>query len=178
MNDNIINIEIPLSKSKIILLLITSIVFVLLGLLFVIDPSRFITVFIKNQIFISIVGYISITFFGFGIYVFMTRLIQTKPGLIITDKGIIYDTNDNTNGFIDWSSITKISTIKIYRQRMIMIHVNNPDEFINSQVKAFKRKLMTFNQNNYGAPIGLTASGFAISFDSLHKLILDRFNNR
>ncbi len=176
MNDNLTNIEIPVSKSKTIRLLIISTTFVLIGVFFVIDPIRFLTIWVQNPIIISVVGYISILFFGFGIFVFISRLFQTRPGLIITDKGIIYDTKDNINGFIDWSRITKISTINIYRQRMIMIHVDNPDEFIKSQDKAIKRKLMAFNQNNYGAPIGLTASGFAISFDSLLKLIMDRFS--
>jgi hypothetical protein len=174
MSDSLTNIEIPVSKSKTIWLLIISTAFVLIGVLFVIDPTRFLTIWVQNPIIISVVGYSSILFFGFGIFVFISRLFQTRPGLIITDKGILYDTKDNVNGFIAWGNITNVSIIKIYRQQLIMLHVDNPDEFIKSQQKAIKRKLMSFNQNNYGAPIGLTASGFAISTDSLYKTITDR----
>lgn len=174
MSDSLTNIEIPVSKTKTIWLLIISTAFVLIGVLFVIDPTRFLTIWVQNPIIISVVGYSSILFFGFGIFVFISRLFQTRPGLIITDKGILYDTKDKVNGFIAWGNITNVSIIKIYRQQLIMLHVDNPDEFIKSQQKAIKRKLMSFNQNNYGAPIGLTASGFAISTDSLYKTITDR----
>lgn len=174
MSDNLTNIEIPVSKSKTIWPLVISTIFVLIGVFFVIDPTRFLTFWAQSPVIISVLGYISILFFGFGVFVFISRLFQTRPGLIITDKGLMYDTKDNVDGFIDWSRITNISIIKINRQQLIMVHVDNPDEFIKSQQKAIKRKLMTFNQNNYGAPIGLTASGFATSTDSLFQLITDR----
>ena len=176
MNEVLNRIEIPVSKSKTILLLLGSIGFVLIGILFVIDPSKFISIKATNSTYIFLLGFVSIIFFGFGVYVFIKRLGQSIPGLIINEKGIIYDPKDEINGFVEWSIITKFSKINIHNQKLIMIHVDNPDEFIKNQSKALKRKLMNFNQSSYGAPIGLAALGLSISFDSLYQLILDNYN--
>ena len=58
------NIEIPLSKLKILILLVGSVIFVVSGVLFSYSPQTFITSRFSNPEVIRIVGIIAVLFFG------------------------------------------------------------------------------------------------------------------
>jgi hypothetical protein len=62
-------ILIPLCKTKITLLILGSIAFVVLGFLVTTNPEKHVTIMFRNEVLIEIVGIASIGFFGLcGIY--------------------------------------------------------------------------------------------------------------
>ena len=170
-------IEIQLSKIKLLLILVGSLTFVGLGLWLVISQPKF-----HNEsstvdlIKLFIVGWVSIIFFGLCTVVFIRKLADNRPGLIIDDLGL----NDNSSGVaggqILWTDITDISVLKIHRQKFIMLRVKNPQDYINRQTNKFKRKVMEINFNKFGSPIGISSNGLKISFADLHKLLVDNFD--
>lgn len=170
-------IEIPISKTKLLLLLLGSLTFVALGLWFVIAPPTINNHFRGNPTKIAIVGYASIIFFGLCAFAFIRKFSTKGPGLIIDDKGLSDNSSGVSGGQILWSDISNISVIEIHRQKIIMLQVNNPKDYINRQTSKFKKKMMEMNYNMYGSPLSITSNGLKISFDELHRLLLDRFNS-
>jgi hypothetical protein len=170
-------IEIPLSKQKIILMLIGSIAFVAIGLWFVIAPPTIQNSYWGNPTKIMIVGYSSIIFFGLCAFFLIRKLPDNKPGLIIDDNGLIDNSSGVSTGQILWADIEDISVIEIHRQRLIMIHVKNPQDYIDKQKSGFKRRIMTMNFKMYGTPLSITSNALKIPFDELLSALNKKFTD-
>jgi hypothetical protein len=167
-------IVIPISKQKIILLTIGALVFVGLGILFVTNPEKYTSPIMRNSTVIFISGLASILFFGLCTPFIFKKLWDKSPGLIITDQGILDNSSGVSAGQILWNDIDEIHVIKIQRQRMIILQVNNPQDYIDKQSSKFKRKMMTINMNMYGSPLFLTSNGLKVSFDELYKTLTEK----
>jgi hypothetical protein len=166
-------IIIPLSRTKIILSLLGSILFVFLGVCFVNNPEKFISIVCRNENFIRIVGLAGILFFGLCFAFYVRKVFDFSPGLTIDESGLIDNSSAVAAGKILWSDINDISVIEIKKKKIIMIQVKNPNDYIDRQAFGFKRKLMKINHSMYGTPISLTANGLRMTFDELRKTIMD-----
>ena len=169
-------IEISLSKMKLTLMVIGSLLFVVIGILFVINPEKYTTPLMRNPTVIFISGLASILFFSLCFVFIAKKLGDNSLGLIISDKGIFDNSSGLSAGQILWSDIENISVIKIHRQRLIMLQVTNPQEYIDKQTSSFKRKMMQLNFKIYGTPLSITSNGLKISFDELLSTLTDKLN--
>jgi hypothetical protein len=171
MTNSFEKIEIPLSKKKLILMLIGSIGFVAVGLWFVIQPPTISNSFFGNPTTILLSGIASILFFGLCA-VFMARKISdSKPGLIVDKIGITDNSSGISAGQILWSDIENISVIEMHRQKLIMLHLINPQEYIDKQTSGFKRKMMQMNFNMYETPCIISSNALKINFDELLNIL-------
>jgi hypothetical protein len=166
-------IEIQLSKIKLVLAVVGSLIFVGLGFWFVISPPSPQHFHRYSPTTILVAGYASIIFFGFCAVILIRKLPDNRPGLIIEEEGITDNSSGISSGKVLWSDISKISIIEIRNQRLILLQVNNPYDYINRQTNKFEKKLMEINYNRYGTPLSLTSNGLKISFNELHKLLVD-----
>jgi hypothetical protein len=169
-------IEIPLSKSKMVLMLIGALAFVAVGFWFVISPPTIENSYWGSPTKIAIVGYASIIFFGLCVFVLIKKLPDNKPGLIIDETGLIDNSSGVSAGQILWSDVADISVIEIHRQKLIMLQVTNPQDYIDKQTSVFKRKMMQMNYKMYGTPLSITSNGLKISFDELLSTLTDKLN--
>ena len=169
-------IEIPLSKKKLILMLIGSIGFVSAGLWFVINPPTISNPFLGNPTVIFVTGIASILFFGLCAFYIARKLPDNKPGIIIDNTGLTDNSSGVSAGQILWSDIENISVIEIHRQKLIMLKVKNPQDYIDKQTSGFKRKMMQMNFNMYGTPLSITSNSLKIKFDELLNILNDNLN--
>lgn len=169
-------VEIALSKQKIVLMLLGAVVLFVLGLWFVIAPPQIENSYWGNPVKIKIAGYASILFFGMGIIFLIWKLRDNKPGLILDQAGFIDNSAAVTVGKVLWLDIVKIEVIEIQRQRLIMIHVKNPEDYIDRQTSGLKKRLLKMNHNMYGTPLSITVNGLKISLDELFTTITNRVN--
>jgi hypothetical protein len=169
-------IEIPLSKNKLTLMLIGSLVFVTAGLWFVISPPAISNPIIGNPTLILTVGIASILFFGLCAVYLAKKLPDKTPGLIINDKGITDNSGGVSVGLIPWTDIKAITIETAANQKFLMVKVKNPDEYINGQKGFIKKKAMQMNYNTYGSPISISANGLKCNFDELYRTLQDKFN--
>ena len=109
-------------------------------------------------------------------FIFFRKLPGNKPGLIINQTGLIDNSGGVSAGQILWSDIEDIVVIEIQRQKLIMIHVTNPQDYIDKQVSWFKRKMMQMNYNMYGTPLSITSNALNISFDELMTTLTGKLN--
>jgi hypothetical protein len=168
-------IEIQLSKTKLLLLLLGSLTFVALGLWLVIAPPTNHHYIRYSPTTILIVGYASIIFFGLCALIAVRKLADNRPGLIIDALGLSDNSSGVSGGQIPWTDILNISVIEIQKQKIIMLEVNNPQDYIGRQTNGFKRKLMKINLNKFGSPLSISSNALKISFADLHKLLVDNF---
>lgn len=168
-------IEIPIGKSKILLLLIAALIFVILGILFTVDPEKFNSSIFANPQLTRIIGIVAIVFFGAACIFGVRKLFDKRIGLTIDDIGIIDNTNASSVGRINWSDITEIKTQKVYSTEFLLIYTKNPEQYL-SKMSGFKRKLMEGNNSMYGTPLSITTSTIKIKCEDLEKLLNDKWN--
>lgn len=168
-------IEIPLSKTKIVLMLIGALTFVVIGLWFIIAPPQIENSYWGNPTKIAIAGYASIIFFGLCAVILIRKLPDNKPGLIIDDTGLTDNSSGLSAGHILWTDIENISVLEVHKQRLLMLEVSNPQDYIDRQNSLFKRKGMALNYRMYGTPLSITANGLKIPFQELLALVTERF---
>ena len=167
-------IEIASSKKKIVLMLLAALAFVVIGFWFVISLPAISNTYWGNPIKIAIAGYASILFFGLCAFALIKKLPDNKPGLIIDQTGLTDNSSGVSAGQILWADIEDISVIEIHGQKLIMLQVTNPQDYINKQTSGFKRKMMQMNYKMYGTPLSITSNGLKISFDELVSTLTDK----
>jgi hypothetical protein len=163
-------IEIPLSKTKIGLLLLASIAFVVLGVLFVMHPEKWSSSH-YNPVIVFTGGLASILFFGLCGVSMAKKMFDRTPGLVVSDEGIVDNSGGASAGLIYWSDIETIKEIKVASQILLNIIVRNPQHYIDRQTSAFKRKVMQMNLKSSGTPISISANGLQCNYASLKDLL-------
>lgn len=168
-------IEIPLSKKKLVLMLAGSIGFVAAGIWFLLNPPKINNALFGNPTFILVVSIAAILFFGLIVVYIIRKLPDNSPGLIIDQLGITDNSGGLAAGQILWTDIENISVFEINRQKLILLQVKNPEDYINRQSSAFKRKLMRINFNSYGSPVTISANSLQIGFNELLSILTNQF---
>ncbi|MGI4751619.1 MAG: STM3941 family protein, partial [Janthinobacterium lividum] len=169
-------VEIPLSKSKMTVLLIGSTAFVAIGLWFVISPPILQNGFFSNPALILVSGIASILFFGFCGFILLKKLQDNNVGLIIDKTGITDNASGISAGHIPWSDINEIKTSQVMNQKFLMILVSNPDTYINRQTSTIKRKAAEMNYKSYGLPISISANTLKCNFNHLKNTLQDQLD--
>ena len=170
-------IEIPLSKNKLTLMLISSLIFISLGLWFVIKPPTISNPIIGNPTLILTVGIAAILFFGLCAIFIAKKLPDKTPGLIINNQGVTDNSSGVSVGLIPWDDIKEINVTNVANQKFLMLVVKNPDEYINRQKGFIKKKAMQMNYKSYGSPISISANGLKCNFNELFRILQDKFND-
>ena len=166
-------IEIPLSKKKIILLLLAAIAFVAGGIWIATNPEKFIpNIFrITNPEIIRIGGIVGVLFFGAaGIYG-IKKLFDKKVGLIIDSNGITDNSNASSIGLIEWKDISDIRTKQVMSTKFLLIDIVNPKKYIGKAKNGIQARLMKANMNMYETPLSITSNTLKYDFGELEKLI-------
>jgi hypothetical protein len=167
-------IEIPLSKKKILLILFGAIAFVVIGVFFLINPSMFVTSAARNPTFIFIVGFASVLFFGLCTIVAFRKFFDKKVGLVINREGIMDNSSGVSAGLVVWSDIKEIKTYSVSGQKFLMFIVKNPQDYIDKEANPLKRKAIEMNFKIYGSPISIAANSLQTNFDNLHNLLTEK----
>ncbi|HTR29893.1 MAG TPA: STM3941 family protein [Puia sp.] len=167
-------IEIPISKHKAGLLFVASLVFVIVGLFFVISPGTFVSVIARTKWAISVPGYLSVVVFGFFGITILRKIFDKRPGLTISKEGITDNSGGVSAGFIPWSDITAIREEAVGNQRFLNVVVKNPQDYIDRQRSWLKRKIVRKNLEIFGMPIGISTNALKIDYEELKQILDDK----
>ncbi|WP_271764832.1 STM3941 family protein [Aquimarina algiphila] len=171
-------IEIELSKKKIFLLLIGALVFVILGVLFIMSPGLFASGFFRNSEIVRIIGIVAVGFFGLCLGFAVKKLFDNKMGLIIDQNGITDHTNATSVGLIEWNDITGIETVQIASTKILMLLTDQPDKYIERAKNTLSKRALKANHKMYGSPLSITSNSLKIKYDDLEKLISSELKKR
>ncbi len=106
----------------------------------------------------------------------MRKLVDKKPGLIIDETGVTDNSGANSAGHVLWSDVTVIDSLSIHNQKFVMLLISNPDEHINRQNSAIKRRMMKMNYNMHGTPINIATNSLSIKHDALMNMLVERLD--
>ena len=170
MSNNNQTIEIPFSKTKIVLLTFGCSAFVFTSLwLWSIANTQTHYAPIRLQI-ISVLG---ISFFGLGGIVSLIKLFDKRPGLIIDNEGLHDNSGVSKGRLIPWKHITHFDIAQIKQTRLLLIFVDNVDEVINRE-SMWKQKIMKLTNNMYGTPVSISSGTLKCDFDALVKMVTEK----
>lgn len=172
MNDKI---EIPLSKKKLVLLLIAGVVFVIIGYLGAVKPEDFVSPIFRSPEVIRISGIAGVVFFGVGIIFIFWKLFDNKPGLIIDEFGITDNSNATSMGLIEWKDITRVEKKHVMSTKFLILHTDNPEKYIQRAKNFILKRAVEMNSKTYGSPISITSNSLKINFEDLETLITQEF---
>ncbi len=168
-------IEIQLSKLKLVGMLLGCIAFVTIGAFFVANPSHFRSFRGTSTTLIFISGAAGVIFFGYIGYYLLKMIGDKSPGLIISKEGITDNAGAVSSGFIPWGDVIAIKERIIGRQKLIDIVVKNPQFYKDRQKNSFKRKVIQVSINMYGPVIPITVNGLKITYAELKTLLEKKF---
>ena len=157
-------LEIYQSKSKAVLLFLTSSTFVIIGIYSIINAEILSSYPDYEQ---GIMGIITTIIFSLGIFVSYKKFKQKEPTYILDNKGFRYDPKNGEYGFISWDRILKFEEEKIKFDKFLFIHISNPEEIIENEKSRAKRNLMKINLKTHGTPISVSEVGLKIEYNTL-----------
>ena len=169
-------IEIALSKGKIFLALLGAVAFAAIGLWFVISPPKINSALFGNPVLIFLAGVAAILVFPVFGFLGLKKLTDKKPGLIIDKTGITDNASGASAGHVPWSDITEIRTTQIFSQKFLTVIVRNPNDYIERQTNALKRKNMQMSLSSNGSPINISANTLQCNFDELKNTLQTQFD--
>lgn len=143
------------------------------------DPQTSNPVF-NNPVLKVIASYGSLVMGSFGVFFFTRKLVDKKPGLVISEEGICDNASAFKFGLIPWSDIAGVYDRSVQvslasRQNFVTIGLHNPDKYISRETNVLKRKLLAANSKNYGSPIHISTNGLKTNHKDLLKLIVESF---
>lgn len=164
-------VVIPLSKKKLVLLVLGAAAFVIVGAVFLLiarEESGF------EALFLKILGWATVGFFGLALLIGLRKLADFRPGLVISDTGIEDNSSGISAGLIPWNEIQGIDVTSVNAQQFLTIYVVNPGKYID-RGNILRRIASRANMNFYGSPIQISANSLKTGFDELLALIEQGF---
>jgi len=170
-------IEIPLGKKKLSLLLFACLLFIAGGIWIILDPQKFIELpyGFRNPETARFWGIVGIIFFGLGGIYGIIKLFDKKARLIIDSNGITDNTNATSIGLIEWPDITGIRTNQVMATKFLLIDIEDSEKYIKKAKNGIRAKLMRANLKSYGTPLSITTNTLKYNFSELEKLIHSEF---
>jgi hypothetical protein len=160
------------------LLLLGSVAFVAVGILFTLNPETFITSRLRSAEVVRIIGVVAVVFFGLCLVLIVRKLFDNKVGLTIDQHGITDNSSAISIGLIEWDDISDISTIQIASTKILQLKINKPEKYIERAKNAFIKRAMTANYKMYGSPLTISSVSLKIKFDELERIIAAELNRR
>ncbi len=167
-------IEIPLNKTKVALLLIVPLTLLITSLFSILWPESFISQTSNDLEKIKLSGIVG-GCLGLLLSIFIIRKwLNKKTGFIIDKSGITDISNASYTGLIEWNDIKKVEGKKVGPIKLIILHINNPEKYIN-KAKKTSMPQMRKNLGFYGSPILIVSSRLKIKYDDLLALTTNEF---
>src|SRR5699024_4613228 len=124
---------------------------------------------IHNILIIRILGFISLILFGYFLGSYIPKLRARGPGLVIDKNGITDHSTEASVGFIKWEDITDIRQKKITSNKVMVVRVRNPDEYIARATEKSNIWWLKGNLELCGSPIAIPSQSLKCKFNDLEE---------
>lgn len=169
-------ISIPLSKRKLKWIMAGSAAFILLSVLLLAKADIFMDTEFK-KIVSKIAGAAGILFFSIALYYSFKKMQSKKPGLIITNEGLIDNSSGISIGLVLWKDVTGFKEFTSNGTKNLIIGVNNPEQYIEKADSFVTKKMLQANNKLFKSPIAIAAVSLIINYEELKRLIIEGYQN-
>lgn len=171
---------IPLSRIKIIILLIGGVLLIGASIFMVVNiiegNGGKISIDLVSSSFSILIGVFGVLFFGVCISFMLIKLFDRRPGLIIDEFGITDHSNATSVGLIEWEDITGFRSMKVSSTKILIIETNQPEKYIQKAKNSIAKMAMKANNRHYGSPLSVISNSLAINFDKLERIVWESFD--
>ncbi|WP_353159025.1 STM3941 family protein [Myroides odoratus] len=158
-----------LNKKNIVYTLLILFLLIIAGALFIFHSSIFISSLVRSEVFIKIVGSLLI-FFSISLFIGYCILLIDEDGLIVSNEGMINNTNLINTGQIEWKDITLIRTKKLKKNTFLLIFVKDESKYFRN--KGLLKKLNAFGyKSSYGTSIVIETKNLHCSLEELKSIL-------
>jgi hypothetical protein len=161
-------LELKPARGKLLLLLLASIAFVALGLWFVTSAPSIAETTHRPAWFIQAIGVLSILFFGICGFQIVRQLFDTRPRLILDDRGI-FDRTLSTP-VIPWSTILDAQIVQVKRSKFIALRLTDEEQRF-AALPSAKRMMGAANQGLGFGRFNLNLAALSLSAEELLAII-------
>lgn len=128
------------STMKLFLIGVGAIVFVIIGLILLM-----ISIGTEGELFLGIIGIISVLFFGLGFIYAVKTIIARKPAVIINNQGITDHSSLIGAGLVEWKDIADVNFVPFMGQEFLAIYTYDQNLIIN-RTKGFQKLMNKLNK--------------------------------
>lgn len=171
-------IEIPISKTKLAILVVGALAFIIAGLFVALEPSDFVSRIFSNEKLIRIAGIASVGFFGICFFWILRKFFDDKIGLRIDETGIIDNSSGVSIGLIEWDDIIGVGTYQVSSTKFVVLNTDQPKKYIEKASNKLMKKAMQANNKMCGSPLTINSNALKISRQELEQLILAKWSDQ
>lgn len=157
-------------RSRMLLLLFFSLLFTVVGVVFLTLTSQGIG---SEKIWLSAIGIALVMLFGLCVLYYINVLIKGKPAVKITEEGIVDHSSFIGAGLVRWEDIGEIDFVKVSGQVYLGIYTLDPD-LITDRTAGFKKMLNNLNKGLIETQVNIPVKVLACPLDEL----VDEINSR
>lgn len=161
--------KIPFSKTKMYLLLLANLSFLLLSTWFLISPEVFSGS--ATAFWVRLMGIIGLVFFGITFFFGVRMITSGKLAIEITDEGIRDESSGVAVGLIRWEDIEDFGLYSIMGNEFVLVNVRNPEYYHERARGGIARYTMRQNEKMTGTPIQLNVKSVKLSSGKLLELL-------
>jgi hypothetical protein len=164
-------VVVPLGRSKMLLLLGASLLFVFAGAwIFGLDAAEIAAQRrYNNPLIMHGAGMAAMMLGGLGAIVMVRKLVDRRPGLVLDAHGLTDNSSAVSAGLIPWRDIAGFEVHRIQGQRLLYVLLHDPDAYI-ARCGPIKRVLLRANQRIAASPIAITSNALSMDFDTVVAL--------
>ncbi|MFC5464071.1 STM3941 family protein [Lederbergia graminis] len=153
---------------RMVMLAFLSLVFVLIGLVFLFVQ------FDGDTVIPKVIGAITVIFFGLCMLYYIKVLMKPEPAVIVTKEGIIDQSSYIRAGLVRWEEIEGIDLISFSGQDYLGIFTFDPDLIIDRS-SGFKKMLNRMNTGLLPSQVNIPVKLLNCSMDDLMNAISERW---
>jgi hypothetical protein len=117
----------------------------------------------------TLVGWSSIVFFGFGLIIFLRQIFDSRPRIVIDERGFFDRTL--SVGTIEWQDIEHAYLNSVVGNPFISLRLNDPEKYLERAMNS-QKKLARLNKYLGAETININVSGINKSPDEILAVVL------
>lgn len=169
--------EIKMKSYKILLRLVTCIIFLLGGLYMLLVGKTNSFVFFRNEFLVKFYGLFSVIVSAYFLYGFIKLYKKRNSALILTNEGLINNTNNFYKHTVKWNDIKEIKKVKYQSHYIIVVVLNNENYYLNKVSNKLLKSVAKQNSKILGSFFFINANDFlGYSNDELVTYLMKQVN--
>lgn len=171
------SVQIPLSKTSFVWLLVGALAFVVLGIWFwFVGDAEALPGMGIGPLAWRVTGIILSAFFSLVALYALFRLVDNRSGLVVGPEGLTDHSRAFSVGRLEWGEIKGFEITPLKSQQIVIVKLADPDRYIDSdQGNWFQRWRAKINHALYDSPVQLSTQTLQIEFDDLVELLEERY---
>lgn len=165
-------IEIPINKSRIVLLTFLFIAVITVAILF----AYYLSLDGIFSIKLILVLVIAIPVLLLVLWIGTKKIISKKPGLVLDNMGVLDNANLSETGIIPWNNISQVNMVNHQHSYFIILHLKNTDSILN-KLQSTRLRLAKNNIQAFGSPVAINVSNLKIDRFELLKILNNKINS-